>query len=65
MAHEITLQQAALRADHANVTLFMLRKAIIDMDYPDIETALTMASKLMESVTAWLLEEQHQRENAQ
>lgn len=65
MAHEITLQQAADRADQANVTLFMLRKVINEMDYPDIETAVTMASKLMDSVTAWLLEEQHQRENAQ
>ncbi len=46
MSHEITLQQATERADQANVTLFMLRKTIDDMDFADIGTAVSMASDL-------------------
>ncbi|ARF48187.1 hypothetical protein [Pantoea stewartii] len=61
MSHEITLQQATERADQANVTLFMLRKTIDDMDFADIGTAVSMASDLLDSVAAWLLEEQAQR----
>lgn len=62
MAHEITLQQVVERADQANVTLLMLRTSIDNMDTTDIETAVAMAGKLVDSVTAWLIEEQHHRE---
>lgn len=64
MSHEITIQQAAERADQANVTLLMLRKAIDDMEVCDIETAVVMACGLVDSVSAWLIEEQAQREKA-
>lgn len=64
MPHEITIQQASDRADQANVTLLMLRKAIDDMDTCDIETAVVMACDLVGSVAAWLIEEQAQREKA-
>ncbi|WP_455811851.1 hypothetical protein [Pseudomonas graminis] len=61
MSHEITIQQAADRADQANVTLLMLRKTIDEMDIADIETAVILASDLLDSVAAWLIVEQAQR----
>ncbi|MBK0001430.1 hypothetical protein [Erwinia sp. S38] len=65
MAHEITLQQAAESADQACVALHMLSKAVGDMDTGGIETAIVLISRLVGRSAAWLLEEQHQRENAQ
>ncbi|WP_114192492.1 hypothetical protein [Edaphovirga cremea] len=62
MLHEITIQQAAERANQASVTLLMLSKVIDDMEFCDIETAVVMASNLIDSVSAWLIEEQAQRE---
>lgn len=64
MDHKITLQQVVEQADQANVTLLMLKRAIDDMDTPDIETAVAMAGKLIDSVTAWLIEEKNHREAA-
>lgn len=64
MSHEITIHQAAERADQANVTLMMLCKAIDQMDICDIETAVVMACGLVDSVSAWLIEEQSNREKA-
>ncbi|MFU2315671.1 hypothetical protein [Rahnella sp. PCH160] len=64
MSHEITIQQAADRADQANVTLLMLRRSIEDMDTSEIETAVNLAQGLIDYVSAWLIEEQSQREAA-
>lgn len=64
MSHEITIQQAAERAEQANVTLLMLCKAIDQMDIGDIETAVIMACSLVGSVSAWLIEEQSKQEKA-
>lgn len=62
MLHEITIQQAAERANQASVTLLMLSKVIDDMEFCVIETAVVMANNLIASVSAWLIEEQAQRE---
>ena len=61
MSHEITLQQATERADQTNVTLLILRRALDDMDFADIGTAVSLASDLLDSFAAWLIEEQAQR----
>lgn len=62
MSHEITISQAADRADQANVTLLMLRRSIDDMDTSEIETAVNLAQGLIDYVSAWLIEERSQRE---
>lgn len=64
MSHEITIQQAAERADQANITLMMLCKAIDGMDVCDIKTAVLMVCRLVNSASAWLIEEQAQWEKA-
>lgn len=64
MSHKITLDQAADCADRANVMLLMLCSALKEMNVTDIQTAVEMASELVDSVTVWLIEEQVRREKA-
>ena len=62
MAHEITIAQAAESAHQAEVICLMLESYPDQMDYSELIAIASLLKRLTGNVSAWLVEEQAQRE---
>ena len=62
MSHEITLEQATERARQANVVCLLMESYPDQLESDEVTALASLLARLTGNVTAWLMEEQAQRE---
>ncbi|HBE9082235.1 hypothetical protein [Serratia fonticola] len=65
MSHEITLEQAADKANQAAVVLSLLKVCPQRLEEGEVEALATLLRSLVGNVYGWLAEEQEQRKGQQ